>query len=166
MAIKIKALETAAATYTESGYTYKDLALDIKQASLLTPGINTPTPGTDITASFNTAAIVNSLQNLFNTIPGQRFLFPEYGLDLYRFLFSPITEFNGKILGDKIFQDIETYEPRVIPQQVKVQIDPDNSQYLVTIAIKIPALNVITEAEFLLDTKKQSFIFLPSSRNK
>jgi phage baseplate assembly protein W len=110
--------------------------------------------------------ILNSLLNLFNTLPGQRFLFPEYGLDLYQFLFSPITEFNGQILGDKIFDSIKTYESRVTPRQVRVEIDADNNQYNVTVIIEVPLLRLTADVEFLLDVKKQTFIYLPNSRNK
>jgi phage baseplate assembly protein W len=166
MAIKIQSLEQVANTYTESGYLYKDLALDLQQTSIVAPGFNIPVPGTDIKASFDLAAIKNSLLNLFNTIPGQRFLFPEYGLDLYQFLFSPITEFNGQLLGERIFEGIKIYESRVRPRQVRVQIDPDNNQYDVTVVIEVPLLKLTADLEFLLDVKKQSFIFLPNSRNK
>lgn len=166
MAIKIQSLEQVANTYTESGYLYKDLALDLQQTAIIAPGFNIPTPGTDIKASFDLAAIKNSLLNLFNTIPGQRFLFPEYGLNLYQFLFTPVTEFNGQILGEKIFSVVEEYESRVRPKQVRVKIDPDNNTYDVTAIIEIPLLKLTADLEFLLDVKKQTFLFLPNSRNK
>lgn len=165
MAIVIKELQQIANSYTETGYIYKDLALDIQQTALISPGFPTTVPGTDIKASFDLAAIINSLQNLFNTLPGQRFLFPEYGLNLYQFLFTPITNFNAQVLGDKILRSVEIYEPRVLVRRVNVQPDPDNNQYFITIVIELPALNIITETAFSLDTKKQSFIYLPNSKN-
>jgi len=166
MAIKIQNLQRVADTYIESGYLYKDLALDLQQTQIVAPGVNISTPGTDIKASFDLAAIKNSLLNLFNTLPGQRFLFPEYGLNLQQFLFSPITEFNGQILGEKIFEGIRTYESRVTPKQVRVVIDPDSNQYNITVIIEIPLLRLISDIDFLLDVKKQTFIVLPNSRNK
>jgi phage baseplate assembly protein W len=166
MAIKIKQLEKIANTYTENRYLYKDLFLDISRTKIEAPGYRLPIPGTDIKADFDTGAIINSLSNLFNTLPGQRFLFPKYGLDLYQFLFEPITPFNGEILGNTILEAIKTYEPRVIPRKVSVKLLPDENQYNITIAIEIPALRLLAEPEFLLDVKKQSFIFLPTARNK
>lgn len=166
MAIKIKALEKIAKTYTENRYLYKDLFLDFAFTKIEAPGYTLPVPGTDIKADFDLGAIINSLTNLFNTLPGQRFLFPRYGLDLYQFLFQPITKFNGEILGNTIFQAIKTYEPRVTPKQVNVKLLPDENQYNITIAIEIPALRLLAEPEFLLNVKKQSFIFLPTARNK
>ena len=81
MAIKIKSLEKVAAEINPNFF-YKDLSLDISQTKIIQPGFKDSVPGTDIQASFDTKAIINSLTNLFNTLPGQRFLFPEYGLDL------------------------------------------------------------------------------------
>jgi len=166
MAIKIKDLEQVANTYSELNYLYKDIFLDLDTTKIISPGFTLPIPGTDIKADFDVGAIINSLTNLFNTLPGQRFLFPKYGLDLYQFLFEPITPFNGEILGNTVFQAIKTYEPRVIPRQVNVELFPDENQYNLTLAIEIPALKLLAEPEFLLDVKKQSFIFLPTARNK
>jgi phage baseplate assembly protein W len=165
MAIKFKELENLANTYTVKGYLYKDLGLDLQQKQLIEPGYSTAVRGSDIKESVNLAAIQNSLQNLFNTLPGQRFLFPEYGLDIYQFLFSPINDLNARMLGEKIIRSIEIYEPRVIPRNVNITVDPDGSQYFLNITIEIPALNLINQTDFLLDTKKQSFIFVPNSRN-
>jgi len=166
MAIIIKDLEKVAKTYTENRFLYKDLFLDLSFTNIEAPGYPLPVPGTDIKADFDIGAIINSLNNLFNTSPGQRFLFPRYGLDLYKFLFEPITEFNAEILGQEIYDSIRIFEPRVNVRKVNIKLLPDENQYSVTIAIEIPALNLIAEPGFLLDIKKQSFIFLPTSRNK
>jgi phage baseplate assembly protein W len=166
MAVKIKNLESIANQYTTQQYVYKDLSLDLALTKIESPGFKLPVPGADIKADFDLGAINNSLTNLFNTLPGQRFLFPEYGLDLYQFLFSPVTEDNGDLIGNKIYQGILKYEPRVVPKRVKVIVDPDNNQYLITIAIEIPIIGLTTESQFMFDIKKQSFISLPTSRNK
>ena len=164
MAIKIKNLEKIANTYTEQRYIYKDLALDIAQTKIEAPGYSIPTPGADIRASFDIGAIRNSLQNLFGTSPGQRFLFPEYGLDLKAFLFSPITEANGNVLGNRIYAGISTWENRVRTKNVQVNLDPDNNQYIINIILDIPSLNLTTTIDTVLDIKKQTFQVLPTSR--
>lgn len=164
MAIKIKSLENISKNYSEQQYLFKDLSLDITETKLYAPGDTLPIPSTDIKASFDLAAIRNSLQNLFNTIPGQRFLFPDYGLDLYQWLFTPITEANGNTLGNKIYSTINNYEPRVNVKNVDVILDPDNNQYLINIIINIPYLNLQTTINSVLDIKKQSFIVVPNSR--
>jgi phage baseplate assembly protein W len=166
MAIKIKRLEKIAESYIDQQYVYKDLALDLSQTKIQAPGVKIPIPGTDIQASFDYAAIRNSLQNLFNTIPGQRFLFPEYGSDLYQYLFLPITESTGQVIGERILRSIEKFEPRVRVENINVVADPDNNTYYITLALNIPALQVPLTLEGQLNIKSQSFVFLPTSRTR
>lgn len=166
MAIKIQDLEKISKTYTEQTYVYKDLTLDLTQRTIESPGISLPTPGSDIKASFDLAAINNSLTNLFNTLPGQRFLFPEYGLDLHRFLFEPVTPQNGELIGDAVYRAITTYESRVIVKNVNIGVDADNNQYYVTAIIELPILNLVQNLDFVFNIKKQSFISLPLQRKK
>jgi phage baseplate assembly protein W len=161
MAIKIKALNSLTNQYTTDNYVYKDLSLDLSRTKISTPGLQLPTPGTDIKASFDLEAISNSLTNLFNTSPGQRFLFPGYGLNLKRFLFSPINANNGKIIGTAIFNGIKKYETRVKPQFVDVIASPDENLYEITIVIELPILKQTTQLNFIFDFKRQSFISLP-----
>jgi phage baseplate assembly protein W len=166
MAIKIKNLERVSEIYSKQQELYKDIALDLGTSTIQTPGFNVPVPGKDLKVSFNLEAIKNSLQNLFNTLPGQRFLFPEYGLDLYRYLFTPITKNAGQSIGEDIVRAIERFETRVRIANVSVVADSDNSQYLITIAIQVPSLlNTITKLDGILNIKAQSFVFLPTSRN-
>lgn len=161
MAIKIKDLETLANQYTTQAYVYKDLSLDLARTKIEAPGLQIPTPSTDVKASFDLEAISNSLQNLFNTAPGQRFLFPGYGLNLRRFLFTPVTVNNGQVIGNIIYNGIKKFEPRVIPQQVNVFAIPDENLYEITIAIELPVIKQITQINFIFDIKRESFISLP-----
>lgn len=164
MAIKIKTLEQISKTYTEQQYIYKDLALDMKEGIITSTGFSEAVNGTDIEASFDTAAIRNSLQNLFNTLPGQRFLFPEYGLDLYQYLFYPVTETTGQTISRAILRGIEKYEPRVRTLQVSVVPNIDELTYNVTIVLQLPIFKTPVTFNALLNTKTQSFIFVPTSR--
>jgi len=166
MAIQLKNFERLSKTYTEQKYIYKDLSLDIKENAIVSAGFSKSINGSDIKASFDLAAIKNSLQNLFNTLPGQRFLFPQYGLDLYQFLFQPITLDNANLIGNAIYQKIQLYEPRVQILKVNVTAIPDDSYYNITIIIEIPILKLTTEIPTIFDIKKQSFIFVPTSRNQ
>lgn len=163
MAIKIKNLQQTSNEYTTQKYVFKDLALDLALTKIESPGYSNAVPGNDIKVSFDVTAITNSLTNLFNTLPGQRFLFPEYGLNLHQFLFEPVTKFNGEIIGRKIFDSIKIYEPRVNPIHVHVQADNDRSLYNIKIVIEIPILSQTTTTQFALDLKKQSFIFLSTT---
>lgn len=164
MAIKIKSLERVAADISPDFF-YKDLTLDITQERIVTPGYEQTIPGADIKASFDTRAIINSLTNLFNTLPGQRFLFPEYGLDLYQFLFEPVSEPIGKLIGDKILTAIKKFEPRVKIRKIIVDGLPDQNMYNITIIIELPVLQTTFEANYNFDLKRQSIIYIPTRRN-
>ena len=160
MAVKINILEAVSKQYTDNQYIYKDLTLDIAKSNIYKPGFNTPLPGSDIQVSLDAKAIANSLTNLFNTIPGQRFLFPDYGLSLNQYLFLPITKNIGQAIGEKMLSTISTYEPRVSVQNINVVADPDNYQYIITLSLFIPSLNKLTNFNSVLNTKAQSFIIL------
>lgn len=161
MAIKIKNLENLTDQYTSRPYVYKDLTLDLTTTKIAAPGLELPVNSTDIKSSFDLEAISNSLTNLFNTSPGQRFLFPEYGLSLQKYLFEQATLENGKAIADKIFRTIKIYEPRIRPTFVDVIVDPDNNQYEFTISIEIPILRRATNIGFVFDLRKQTFVSLP-----
>jgi hypothetical protein len=165
MAVKIDTLERITQSrIPEQRYLFKDLALDIKISQKAVYGYDKTVPERDIQASYDTAAIQNSLQNLFNTLPGQRFLFPEYGLDLNRYLFEPITKTNAEGIGRSILNAITRYEPRVEVVRVNVVSQPDLNQYLIDIVINIIDLNTTTNLSYTYDLRGQSFISVPSSR--
>ena len=86
-------------------------------------------------------AIKNSLVNLFNTTPGEKILNPEFGLNLKRFLFEPLTDLTARIIGETIYEGISKYEPRVRIINIGVIKDIDNQQFDITISIAIPKLS-------------------------
>jgi phage baseplate assembly protein W len=161
MAIKIKNLEQFKDVYSDKPYFYKDLALDISTANIVTPTKEFPQPGIDIQASYDIQAISNSLLNLFNTTPGERMLFPNYGLNLKPYLFSPITAGNGKAIGQTILDKIKAFEPRISVIFVDVIADIDKQQYEITISIEIPILRQQAQLGFALDIRRQTFISIP-----
>lgn len=166
MAIKISNLQQISDQYKQKAYYYKDLHLDFEKSSNFSTALNRKIEGNDLKVDFDESAIRNSLRNLFNTKPGQRFLFPLYGLDLYQFLFEAVSEFNGQLIGEKIVTSIENFEPRVSVVECNIIAKPDDNEYDITIVVKIPILNSVASINTLLDVKNQSFIFLETSRNQ
>jgi phage baseplate assembly protein W len=164
MAIKFKALEKTSKNYEAKRYIYKDLSFDLNMQKVLIPGFDKSVTGVDIRDSRDLAAIKNSIQNLINTAPGERFLFPDYGMNLRYFLFSPITESTAYALGETVFSTINTYEPRVSVKSVEVIPDEDNLQYTINIIVNIISLNIQTTIEGVLSTKTLSFNILPTSQ--
>jgi len=166
VAIKISNLEQISQQYAQQAYAYKDLHLDFEKSGEYNSTLQQKIDGNDLKADYNENAIKNSLKNLFNTKPGQRFLFPLYGLDLNQYLFEAVTEFNGQIIGEKIVSSIKKYEPRVTLERCKVLAKPDDNEYDITIFLTIPIFNTSTSINTTLDTKTQTFIFAETSRNR
>ena len=138
MAIKIPTLEAL----TEKGikdYTFKDVSLDIVSTKLGTTIFEPVIIGNDIEASYDTQAITNSLFNLFNTRKGERYLFPEYGTDIHRYLFSPLNDITARSVGVSIKRTFETFEPRVTVEDVQVVIIEDQNSFIVNISYLIIA---------------------------
>ena len=166
MAIKISNLQQISDQYKQKAYYYKDLHLDFEKSGEFNTTLNKKIEGNDIKVDFDESAIRNSLKNLFNTKPGQRFLFPLYGLDLYQYLFEAVNEFNGQLIGEKIVTSIENFEPRVTVRECNVVAMPDDNQYDITIIVEIPIINSLASINTALDVKTQSFIFIETSRNR
>lgn len=142
-----------------SKYTYKDVGLDIKAETNTMPrGLYREENVTDIRGSKDEAAIRNSLTNIFNTIPGQKLLQPEFGLDLRRYLFSPLSEDIAQNIGDTILQGLARWEPRVIVNQVHVHTDFDQNQYIISLYITIPTLNT-SNTQYTGELNTEGFVF-------
>jgi len=121
---------------------YRDVRLDFKDNDNLTSkGLYAESSTTDIEASYDEAAIKNSLMNLFSTMPGQKLLNPDYGLNISQFLFTAVSSTMARMIGNRIVEGIESYEPRVTVENVNVFPDEDNSLYQIELSIKIPALS-------------------------
>ena len=126
----------------EQGYLYKDLFLDLTPSVYYNTQINKQVTLKDVQGSFDEQAIKNSITNAFLTSPGQKILSPEYGLDLRRYLFEPVTDFNGFQIQDDIINRLPSMEPRVQVIRVNVEPIPDQQEYFITLQINIPSLNI------------------------
>ena len=100
--------------------------------------VNTPR---DILVDNDIDAIKNSISNLFNTIPGQKLLSPNYGLSLKQYLFEPVTTSTANIIGETILNGITRFEPRVVVDKIKVSGNSDDKQYTITLIIRVPLLS-------------------------
>ena len=126
----------------ESTFKYSDLVLDVALNDLSSPNnFLKPKSSTDIQAAFDELAIKNSLINLFNTTPGEKILSPEFGLNLKRFLFDPLTDMTANIIGQSIYNGITRWEPRVRISNINVKKDIEQRQFEITLTIAIPNLS-------------------------
>ena len=101
-------------------FTYNDLHFDIAEDTAQTNTENPSPRGKDIKIDFDTQAIRNSIINILNTTPGERFLIPEFGANLRKYLFMSVTKSVGTLIGNTILNAIEKWEPRVRVEKVQV----------------------------------------------
>jgi len=101
-------------------YTYLDVHLDMQQNIIPSKNGRDAVIGKDIKVDYDEAAIRNSILNIFNTTPGERFLIPEFGINLRKYLFQPVTQLVAEEIGRTILDAIQIWEPRVIVDHVSV----------------------------------------------
>lgn len=63
-------------------------------------------------------AVKNSIHNIFSWIPGERIINPEFGTQLYRYLYEGITDFNVEVIMAEIRHCVSQWEPRVQIEKV------------------------------------------------
>lgn len=97
-----------------------------------------------IAKSVNVKAIMNSLDNIFTWIPGQRVINPEFGSKLQYYLYEGITEENIEKIMSEIRFSVSKWEPRVsIVKVLNVTSVDDKEDNIVRLDIifTIPSLS-------------------------
>ena len=84
----------------KQGYLYKDLFLDLDTSVYYNKQFNKSTILKDAQGLYDENAVLNSITNIFLTAPGEKILSPEFGLDLRRYLFEPISDFSAFSIKD------------------------------------------------------------------
>lgn len=166
MAIKLRNLENLSNQYKTQKFVFSDLHLDITRSDEYSAEALKVITKNDLKSDYDLNAIKNSLNNLFNTKPGQRFLFPNYGLNLDQFIFEPITEYNGRLIGEKIVRSIKTFETRVNLKQCNVELLPDDNQYDINLILEFPVFNTNASINTILDIRSQTFTFVESNNRR
>jgi hypothetical protein len=140
---------------------YTDISMDIEVNNHATDeNLFKPINSSDIERSVDEQAIKNSLVNIFNTIPGQKVLNPEFGLNLKKFLFDPLTEFTAQRISETIFNGITRWEPRVKIINIDVQKNVRDMQFTISLTLSIPKLSnsrvsftgILTQEQFTPST--------------
>lgn len=160
MAIYLDKLQSVSDFIETKRYLFKDLKLDIEKSKQFNTVIEENINANDVDVWYDKDAIFTSLRNLFTTTPGQRFLFPKYGLDLRKYLFQPINEVTGRSIGEAISFAIKRFEPRVTLKQCNVVGKPDLNQYEIDVIVELPVFNTISTISTVLDVKTEKFTFI------
>lgn len=144
-------------------YVYTDLHLDITTTPNDINGNfiiqDTSVRSKDIKVDYDINAIRNSLINLFNTGKNERFLLPDYGTDIRRFIFEPITQHTGEQIGRTIKEAIQKWEPRVIVSGITITGYEDIHQYSIMLVLEIPTVNKQQKLTLQGVLNREGFIF-------
>lgn len=124
------------------GFLYKDLSLDLSLKYTTSGELFKTDDQLDLRPSYDKEAILTSISNILTTTPGEKLLNPTFGLDLRSFLFDPVSDTRAYFIGDKIFNGITIYEPRIRINTVEVIAIIDEHEYDITLDISIPSLNI------------------------
>ena len=147
----------------KDSYVYADLHLDIETTPNDINGnaVNTTINirSKDIKVDYDLNAIKNSLINLFNTVPGERVLLPDYGADLRKFVFEPVSQSTGEQLGAYIKTSIQKWEPRVSVASLSIVGYEDTQQYNINLALEVPFISKQQKLTLKGVLNRQGFTF-------
>ena len=130
-------------TTTQDDHLYSDLHLDLNNDYKVRGNFPRDTTRlVDIKIAYDIEAVKNSLRSIFSTYPGQRLLIPEFGVNIKRFLFAPISDTNAMAIGELMNQAIEKWEPRVVIRSLNITPLIDDHQYDISLDFYIPALKI------------------------
>lgn len=152
---QINTQQTKVSEDTYDGITFTDLHLDLTMAKAT--GTETRRGiSNDIRVDFDEEAIRNSVYNCVNTKPGEKLLSPDFGLELDKFLFEPVSKSRGEYIGRYISSTLSSLEGRIIVRRVKVVVDTDNNTYNILVIYEIPSLKKESSTDILLQSNFSS----------
>lgn len=124
-----------------NNFTYADIHLDLELDQLVTNEVNKVSQVSDVKADYDVGAIRNGIINFFTTIPGDKVLNPEFGIDLRQFLFYPLSETVAFSISQQIRYNITTFDSRLTITALEVIPMYDNLEYIINISLQIPSLS-------------------------
>ena len=104
------------------------------------------------TSNYDDGAIKQSLRNLFMFRQGEEILQPEFGNELYRYLYQPIMSMTADKIVRTIKQMLERWEPRIQIVDIPIEADEQHQCYYVQINYLIPTLQ--TQSSIMLNLNK------------
>ena len=109
----------------------------------------------DLPVLRNERAIVRSVRNLVQTIPGERFFVPILGSGVNRLLFDFVDVATADSIEEEILTTISNFESRVTNVRVQVDPRPDQNNFDVTVFFDIIGQSLPTqEFSFILEATR------------
>jgi len=94
----------------------------------------------DVAKTTGIEAIKRSVRNIILLNKGDKPFHPEISTDTSSQLFENMTIFTGSDLRSRITSTVNKYEPRVLIQEVKIQVKPDTND--INILVRISFNNI------------------------
>lgn len=104
----------------------------------------------DILRDTDIESIKNSIQNILNTIQGQRRMIPEFATDLHRLLFQPMDDETAYAIGNRMLDAILIWDDRVKILGIEIEPRYDENQYRCRMNFQVKLTNEISEIDFIL----------------
>jgi phage baseplate assembly protein W len=123
-------------------YLFADLHLDLNENYNNSNYLFQNSEVKDLKVDYDIDAIKNSLRNIFTTIPGEKILNPEFGMDLRKYLFEPATIEVAERIRSEIYIQIGKFEPRVKLNNVQITVYEDAGEFDIVIYFSIPSINI------------------------
>lgn len=94
--------------------------------------------------------IAQSIQILLSTMPGERLFHREYGCNLQRFMFEPVTYELVKAVRQEVLAAILKWEKRVYDVEVNILHDvEDDSKLVIAISYIIPQIKEVDRMHYV-----------------
>ena len=121
--------------------TYKDLDLNFRAHPVTK----------DVVKRTGNAAIIGALRNLILTNLYEKPFQPNFGSRVRGLLFEDVSQITANILQTEISNAIGNFEPRVGVDAIRVQANPEQNRYDVTIRFFINNLEAPVTINFFLE---------------
>jgi uncharacterized protein len=107
-----------------------------------------------------TQVAAQNLRMVILTSPGERMMFPEFGVGIRRYLFEQNTTSTLGVIRSRIEQQVSTYLPyiRILdlsidsPDVVGSVVETDKSRVLIRIRYSVPSANVVSDLTIPVST--------------
>lgn len=120
---------------------YKDLDLNLKAHPVTK----------DVIKRTGNASIVGALRNLILTNIGEKPFQPNFGSRIRGLLFEDVSYITANVLQSEIANVIKNFEPRVGVDAIRVQANPEQNRYDVTLRFFINNLEAPVTVNFFLE---------------
>lgn len=136
---------------------YSDLKLDFEFNEIKERPLNAKESTRDLLKITNIEAVKTSLRNILNTTYCSRLLDPDIDFNLNKYLFDRLNANTAYFIGYELCTRISLYEPRVVIDNVKVELDFDNDAYNIYLNITVPSLNETLTLTSILNQNGYAF---------